>query len=278
MNRKPSISRTINVCGFVLSALYIAYSFIGTFFNLPNFGKLNNTTGILVGFIVFAINASWKFWNMEQEINTLKSKHPKVLFSEPKCVEITSEQIDLYGRKSLLGSLISCRQFYMFCIDFFNKPTVPSGQDAIDAQVLIEFYDKDDERKTHYLGRWIDKPEIGFGVKHEKKNIMCNSANGEILGIAIIENKGDDLFLLDSGVVDNRSDGSIWNPPHLLAGKYTLIVTIFGKNFPKISKVYDVQNLRDERLVFAEKKDGVRWLKKVENDRRKLSRIWSSMA
>jgi hypothetical protein len=101
--------------------------------------------------------------------------------------------------------------------------------------------------------------------------------NGDMLGIAVIDNNGNEFFLLDSSIVDNRSDGIVWHRPHLLAGKYTVVVTISGENFSEISKVYEIQNLKDERLIFKEKEDSKEWLRKIEDDKKKLAKMWSSV-
>jgi hypothetical protein len=168
---KQNILKGVSV---IIGCLLLAVSNLSLIFDVPNFGKLS-IVGTLVGIAFFIGGILWHYLDLNHEINTLRSKFPNIVFSEPKHIEITPEQVDLYGEKSLIGSLALHGKIHLFCIDFFNRPVITIGNDAMGAQVTIEFYDKDDDGKASYLGRWIDMPEQSFGIKHERRNISCNN-------------------------------------------------------------------------------------------------------
>ena len=100
----------------IIGCLFLAVSNLSLVFDIPNFGKLN-VFGTLVGIAFFIAAILRHYLDLNHEINTLRSKFPNIVFGEPKHIEITLEQIDLYGEKSLIGSFALRRKIYLFCID-----------------------------------------------------------------------------------------------------------------------------------------------------------------
>jgi hypothetical protein len=216
---------------------------------------------------------------LRNEIRDLESELPNILFGEPKYIEV-NRCVNDYGANSFIAKQISPKTpFYLFCIDFRNKPINPKGSDALGVQALLEFYGDNDEKCREYFGRWINMPERVLNENHRYIDLPSDGMTEKCLGIMYISGKsGNDFYLLDSDVVDNAPEGAVLNPPFLLSGKYTLVVNISGRNFSELSpKVYEVQSLKDERLIFAERKDSKKWLQKIENDKKKLARMWSSV-
>jgi len=275
MNKRSLI---IKAMGSIVSIGYIAYSFVGDFVDLPNFGEVSPIMGMFIGFIVFAALVVWHFVDMSREISYLKSKRPRIIFGEPKCIKV-SRNINDYGANSFIAKQMSPKtDFYLFCVDFINSPIEKDNNDALGVQAFLEFYDESNSRCYTYFGRWIDMPERTLNEKHRYADIPSDSRTTKRLGIMYVSGeRGNNAYLLDSDIVDNAPEGMVLNPPFLLAGKYSLVISISGRNFPEISKVYEIQNSKDAMLIFSEKKNSDKWLKKIADDKKKIAKLWSSI-
>ena len=228
-----------------------------------------------LSFGLFIIFGFYSMIKSKKEIKDLKDKSPNVIFKDSGFLELTISDIDIYGKSSLVGMFLSKDPIYLFYLSFSNLPKLKNINTALGAEVLIKIIDNNYQCINSYLGRWIDTPEKEFGVIHKKKDLACSDYDQGRLGVAILGGKGDDFKILNSDLTDNRSDGTIWNMPILSPGKYSLIAIISGENFENKTKVYDLQNLKDDRLIFNEKKDQRKYLKRFQKENKKNNKIWS---
>jgi len=65
MNKNYLIRNIVKTVLSGLSAIYLVYSFLGTFFRLPNLGEINSTGEMFLGFMVFVIIVCWHFLGYE---------------------------------------------------------------------------------------------------------------------------------------------------------------------------------------------------------------------
>lgn len=275
MNKNFNI---IKIVLFLFSVGVESYSYYGIIRDVKVFGDMEPETGMFIGYWIVVFVVAWQFWEMSKEISSLKNRKPRIVFGEPKCIEI-SQKINDYGVNSFIEKQISpSTDFYLFCIDFINSPQEKENSDALGVQAFLEFYDENDDKQYSYFGRWIEMPERKLNEKHRYTDIPSDGRTSSRLGIMYISGKGgNEAYLLDSDTVDNAPEGMVLNPPFLSKGKYTLVVNISGRNFQEVSRIYDIQNLKGERLIFSEKKNADKWIRKIEDDKKELAKLWNSL-
>lgn len=227
---------------------------------------------VTIFLIIFNYSIIW--YKKKNDISTLP-------FIKLAGADITNvlPNVNSYGANSFIAKDLH-RTRKLFYLDLINDPIKKENNDAVGVSVEITYF-RDGEFTPYrkHLARWIDMPEKELGISHIYKDIPSDGKTKVRWGMGYVDNEyGDNFFLLDAEQTDLSSHGIMINPPFLPEGKYTVVANISGKNLWDIEPfVFEISTIGNEPVKLFIKKDDKQWLKVVEKEKEKMSKLWSSL-
>lgn len=268
MNRNIQLKIFYKVSGIILSISYGAYSFVGSFYDLPNLGKMNNMTGLFIAFIVFVGFVTWHFWDMSSEISNIYSKYPNLIVSPT--YEFSKKPSKSYGEKSyILKKVPADKSLYLFYLEVKNRPISKEGNTALDVQCKFYFY-KEGYLRHDIYGRWVDTPEYVKTGNYKNIDIRPNVDTMKLGMGFVVGHEGDYFYLVDGKELNDGSNEIVEDIPCLMNGEYIIAAEFSGQNFPAFHKVYKMKNLKFKNFEIEEMKNGNKWWENIKKKSEKI--------